>query len=154
MSSENAARDIIELLAAHEEAIGELYSMFAARFPSHREFWNVLSAEEQLHASWIRHLYKALGRGDVRLSPDRFEPDFIKQSLGYIAGETERFKNQDLSLKDALSAGVKIETTPVESRFFEVYDSDDDTLKDLLRALKEAFIDHRNRLQNMLAQQA
>ncbi|UCC94759.1 MAG: hypothetical protein JSW40_08100 [Candidatus Omnitrophota bacterium] len=150
MDQKEEQKKVIELLAQNEEAVSQLYKLFAKRFPSHNQFWAVLSLEELEHASWLRKLYSCLERGDLSFNKERFAIDTIKRSLSYIDKQLVRFEDEQLSIKDALSVAMDIEITLIESKFFQVYEADHEELKQVLRALEEAFLEHRNRLEEMM----
>ena len=150
MEKKDNPKDVLDLLIAHEEAVARLYILFSEIFPSQREFWRVLSLEEKLHASWIRNLYATVSKGKIHFLPQRFDCAVLRKSLNYVDREFLRCKESPFLLDEALRVAIKIETSPIESKFFEVYESDFEELKQLITSLDEAFQDHAARLKDFL----
>ncbi len=48
------ASHIVELLINHELALKRLYARFSTSFPTQRDFWQSLAADEQSHADWLK----------------------------------------------------------------------------------------------------
>jgi len=115
---------VIELLAQHEETIAELYKTYAEKFPSKKQFWTVLHLEELEHASWIRRLRPKIDEGLVAFNEERFNIKTIQTSLNYLTELLSKAKSQRLQLTEALSAGLDIEESLIESKFYEVYETD------------------------------
>lgn len=55
------ARSIVEMLASHELALKQLYQTYTQRFPSFKDFWLQLAADEQRHANWLGSLLATIG---------------------------------------------------------------------------------------------
>ena len=142
--------EVIELLAQHEEAASEVYKTFAERFPDKRQFWTVLQLEELDHASWVRRLKPKIDEGYIYFNQERFKTEAIQESLERLKGALSKAKQETLRLKDALSIGMDIESSLIESNYYEVYDTDDYEFKQLLTALADAFREHRDRLKDAL----
>ena len=51
-----AARQVVDALAEHEDAIGDLYDAYATLLTATASFWQGLSAEEYGHGSLMRDL--------------------------------------------------------------------------------------------------
>ena len=141
---------VIELLAQHEEAAAALYMTFADEFPDKKEFWTVLHLEELNHAAWIRRLRPKIEEGLVTFSEERFNIKTIQTSLDYLTELLSKAKNQRSPLTEALSVALDIEESLIERKFYEVYEADSEELKQLLRSLRDAFIEHRDRLKQAL----
>jgi rubrerythrin len=150
MHHTKAQMEIMRLLASNEETVSKLYRLFAKKFKAERQFWNILSKEELIHASWIKKLFPEVKKGELSFNQDRFKSEIIKNSIDYVTKEIKRFKKEDLSLKDALSVAMDIEITLTESKFFQIYEADSPKLKQLLQALQDAFLGHRAKLEEML----
>lgn len=149
MSRVDEEIEVISLLVRHEEVIGELYTYFSQHFPEDKEFWVVLSAEERMHAQWLKDLCGLLGSGEVSFNEDRFDTETIQASLHSINQEVSRLKQEEaLTTKDAFSFAAEMELRQAESKFYEVYESDQEQIKQLLAALKNAFLEHRRRIIN------
>jgi len=142
--------EVIELLAQHEETIGEFYRINAKKFSEKKQFWTVLHLEELEHASWIRRIRAQVDEGLLAFNKGRFKIKQLCDSLDFIKGQLKRAKTADLSLKQALSTALNMEESVIESKFFEVYATDSQELKQLLGALEDSYKEHRNRLKQAL----
>jgi len=80
LNQDEKASNIVEKLAANEEAIARLYKGYADAFPTLREFWISLATEEKKHASWIRNLGAKTGISPIFIDENRFNTVAI-QSL-------------------------------------------------------------------------
>lgn len=146
-----AEKNVIRLLQEHEEIISDLYKVFARKFPGYKRFWTAMSLEEQIHAGWIKKIYPSVKSGKVKLSSDRFKVSTLTRSLRHVRSEIARFqKTRSLSMAQALSTAIDIENFPMESKFFEVYSTDSQEFETLLQSLNDAFLEHRNRLLDVL----
>jgi len=147
MKAKGRQEEVIQLLVDHEEAIGQLYDHFAQRFSQQGQFWATLAAEERLHAQWLKDLRGLLESGEVVFNQDRFDSGTIAASLLEIRQELARIKQiENLPLLEALTIAAELELRLIESKFYDVYDSDKAQLKELLLSLQQAFEEHRRRL--------
>ena len=46
-------KQLIELLAQHERAVGRLYSIYASNLPAYRTLFEELSEQEEVHAQML-----------------------------------------------------------------------------------------------------
>ncbi|MBN2120822.1 MAG: hypothetical protein JW734_07195 [Candidatus Omnitrophica bacterium] len=143
-------KEIIELLASHEEIIAKLYKTYAEKFPANKQFWTVLHLEELDHASWIRRLFPRIEEGVLSFNENRFKAKIIKESFEHVEELIRLVQTKELTLMQALATGIDIEQSLIESKFFEVYESDSHELKQLLLSLQEAFLEHSARLKEAL----
>ncbi|MBU2265473.1 MAG: hypothetical protein KJ977_00350, partial [Candidatus Omnitrophica bacterium] len=67
-----------------------------------------------------------------------------------VEAAVREFKAKKLSLVDALSVALDIEMTLAEANFFEIKQSDPQTIQGLLQSLKDAFILHSSRIKEEL----
>ncbi len=132
----------MELLAVNEETIGRLYSTYADRFPESREFWDSLAAGENSHARWIREFKEESAGGDILLRPDRFKSPAIRMSINHTEGEIKAAAVGNLKPVNALSIANAIEQSLLESKFFEVFETDSAELKRLLLKLRDETREH------------
>lgn len=126
---------IINLLAKHEEAVGELYKAYAKRFPQYDTFWSGLVGEEMKHSALIRDLGTRIGDGSVYFNPDRFRSKPIEVSLDFLIDEMNKAKN--VSMQYAYSMALQIEEAMIEKKFFEVFEGDSVEVKHTLRSLAQ-----------------
>ena len=137
---------VIQLLCAHEEAIGNLYAEYARVFPEQQAFWTSFSKEEYMHADWIRSLQEMMIQGEC-LFTGRFNEAAIQTSLTYVASQTERAKKGNVSLKEALSIALSIEDSLLEKKFFSVFSCDSVKAEQKRQMLIDATHKHRSTMQ-------
>jgi len=133
----------IGLLIACEEALGELYTVYAAQDAELAPFWTGLSSEERTHATWLRNLLKYLQQGDIRFQENRFQPDTFRTFLHYVQSRITEARARAIPPFAALSIAVDIEGEMVEQCFFEVLDGDRPELRRTLTLLASATEKHR-----------
>ncbi|MEI8350222.1 MAG: hypothetical protein WCI77_08725 [Candidatus Omnitrophota bacterium] len=144
----------VERLAQHEETISALYALFSRQFIFHQQFWHILSLEELVHASWIRKLYPQVADKNVQFDTDRFALSGIEKSLTSIKKYIVRAKRKKISLRKALEIALTLEDSVIESRFFSIYKTDTKIIRQLLEALSQAYVEHRERLKKFLQELA
>lgn len=148
MSDKSGKQKVLDLLEQNELAINKLYKLFAVKFPDQKKLWQSLAAEELIHADWINKLHLKVQEGTVVFQEDRFEEILVQSCLNLVNMQIERFSSEDLPLKEAFRISVQIESQLTEKAFFKVFTSDDQDLKNLLRALEEAFLLHKEKLES------
>jgi hypothetical protein len=150
MNEESKAVKIIEKLACNEESIARLYETYADKFPTLGSFWNSLASEEIKHAFWLKSLEEAAKIDPICIEENRFNVIAIQSYTDYLDKELSRIKTQNIQLIEALSITFYIEDSLIESRFFEVFDSDSQELKNTLMNLIEETTAHRNKVKEEL----
>ncbi len=140
----------IEVLASHEEAIGELYRKYSSKFPDYEQFWLGLAEEEVLHTKWIRELRDDIEEGTVFFNEGRFNIVGVQTSLNYIKKQIVDSENQEISLPFALFLALDIENALLERKYFEIFEGDSVGLKHVLQDLAEATELHRDRIEKAL----
>lgn len=137
---------VIQLLSEHEEAIGNLYAEYAKVFQDQRDFWTKFSKEEFQHAEWVRSLQALLEKGEV-LFAERFHEAAIQTSLKFIIKQIERAKEGNVTLIEALSVSLSIETSLLEKKFFDAFAGDSIKVKKIKRSLRDETKRHRMAMQ-------
>ena len=132
----------LELLAVNEETVGRLYSVYAERLPESSDFWNALAAEERSHARWIRRFKEEDASAAMPVKPDRFKNVAIRTSIDHTEGEIAAARVGNIKPTNALSIANAIEQSLIESKFFEVFETDSIDLKRLLFKLRDETREH------------
>ena len=153
MADDEQRTSLLQLLADHEEAVGELYRAYAENVPEHRDLWLELAEQEFGHARWIRELGAEVAAGSTSFEGGRFSVEALRTSLDHLREQLAKAQSQDVSPEHALSIGVDIEEGLIEKRFFEVFDSDAPDVKRVLRALSSETSAHRDRLRQAWEEQ-
>ena len=142
-------KSILELMAENEEAVARLYQAYAERFPRHRDFWHELVNEEIHHLRLIQHL-PASNDLSVKIDENRFDLNIFQVSLDYLEKKLIEAVNRKISIKDALSTALDIETGMLERGYFEVFVGDSQEFKKTLQALAAATEKHTNKIRKEL----
>ncbi|MHC4062523.1 MAG: hypothetical protein ACYSUC_01720 [Planctomycetota bacterium] len=153
MTDKDKQIETVEMLAKHEEAIGQLYKAYSERYTDHRDFWLGLSDDESQHARWINELHSKVEDGSVHFKQDRFQIPAIRHSLNYVEKMLFKSIEADFELIEAFSTAWYIEDALLENKFFEVFETDSADLKETLRKLSEATAEHRQRIHDAKTRQ-
>lgn len=147
MVERKSQENILGLLKRVELLANEYYKTCAEKFPAEKAFWSGLALEELIHADWIGKLNNKVCSGQVFLGEGRFEAQAVLNAIAEIENHLRDLKEKSLSLEEAIDAALKIENSLTEKSFFKVYESDSDEIKDILRALEEAYNLHKERVE-------
>jgi hypothetical protein len=143
-------KDIINMLKRNEIAIAELYGTYGRKYPKKQKFWKSLSNEEIQHARLIEKLSK---RKDLKIADaaNRFSTEVFKISFQYLEEKKHQAEEQALSLKEALTISLDIETGMLERGYFKVFEGDSPEFQNTLKALDAATQKHCNKIRDLLA---
>ncbi len=137
MESHEDELEVIELLIQHENAVGDLYSVYARKFMDMEEFWFSIVQDERKHASWIQGTLDKVKEGKVTFDPAVFKIEAVKESLDYVKKLIKEAEQNDLKPIDALQNAFDIERTMIEDKFFEVFGDIPSDIKAVLNSLIE-----------------
>jgi len=145
---ENTQVQIINLLAENEKIISELYSKVAENFSdsNYYNFFITLSFEETAHADWVLSLYDDVVNGRLSFNPDRFNLAEIKAFADQVKKKLDEIKRSTVSWEEALKLALEIENFMLESKWFEVFEKDAEKFNYSLNRLRNATIQHRERI--------
>lgn len=152
MTQEHDSLLIAELLIENEEGLRNLYLAYAKKFPTHEEFWSGLAVDESGHADWIRGLAGQLREGRLHIEPGRFRRAAIASFIRYVKDELTKVQNEEIPPMAALSIALSAEQSMIESRFFEVFDTDSAELKHVLDNIAAATEEHIKRVEEYWSQ--
>ncbi len=144
--------EIINLMKQYELAIGELYRVYAQKFPENRDFWEQLAAQEQTHAYWLELLALNVNNGKVFFDEKRFNLEPIKVSIEYV----NQAVSQALSGIDTLGSLVTandIEQGLLEKRYFEIFEGDSAQFKQTMADLEAQTQEHAQKIKELLEQE-
>jgi rubrerythrin len=142
---------VIGLMAAHETAIADLYLACAKSFPQLADFFESLAATEQEHARSITSFATRVRAGLARIPPGRLDPQEILASLDHVQELLKQISRAAIPLDDALSKCMELEETLLEKHCFDIIESDDPDLKQLLQKLSAETAEHRDELRKAQA---
>lgn len=140
--------DLIEKLATNEECVAKLYEGYASAFPSLREFWTYLTTEEMKHASWIRNLGEKTNQ--VFIEENRFNNTAIHTFTNYLHKELTKLNEQEIPIIEALSITFYIEQSLIESKFFEIFETDSAEVKHILTNIRNDTLTHHKKAKEQM----
>jgi hypothetical protein len=144
--------DVIEMLIRHELAIKQLYEIFAATFPNHKDFWQGLAGDEQRHADWLEIFHSKETLGKLLLFDGRLKSQAIKASIGYVEKLIVRAQeDRCFSLLEALSIAKDLETALLEKQFSKICDTDSAQIRSVWMDLAAETEKHRKAIVEALS---
>ncbi|MFC1871777.1 hypothetical protein ACFLYF_05215 [Chloroflexota bacterium] len=142
MNQDDKECNVVEKLASNEESIAKLYKGYADAYPVLSQFWISLATEEMQHASWIRSLGEKTGTSPIYIDEQRFNTVAINSFMNYLDKELAKVYEGKIPLIEALSITFYVEKSLIESRFFEVFQTDSAELKHVLMKIRDETIVH------------
>ena len=137
MASVEEQLKIVELLAQHELALGELYEAYAEKFIESETLWYGLVTDEKKHASWIRAVVPKVEQGLVIVNENTFPADTIQASIADVKNLVTKARELDVSVEEALGHAMKLEKGLIDMNFYTAFEGDPEALKDLPKHLQE-----------------
>jgi hypothetical protein len=137
---------VIDLMKKFELVVGDLYNVFAEKFPESSDFWNKLFKEEQTHAYWLETLSLHSSSGKIYFNEGRFNLAPINESIEHVSGIIEKAKRGEMTLLEALAAANDTEQGMIERKYFEVFEGDSAEFKKTLFQLRKETMEHAARV--------
>ena len=154
VSEIDSARQVVEALADHEDAIGDLYDAYGALFAPQSGFWQGLSAEEYGHGSLMRDLTGPARTRDHELAvfvdTGRFPLVELRAATRDVRDQIELAGSGAVSLVQALQTALGFEQEMIERDAYQVFDGDAAGVAAVLDHLRASSERHRDRLRDML----
>lgn len=133
----------IGLLAAHETAMADLYSLYAVRLPELADFFNSLAKAEREHARAIADFSNLVNEGKIIVDPGRFPAPALLASIEFVKARMKEAQEKTLTPTEALSVAHDLEEGLLESRYFDTAAGDSIEIKMLLQRLALDTTKHR-----------
>lgn len=133
---------LLSLMRAYESLIGELYGIYAKKFPAQQTFWSKISEEEGLHAYWLETLSNQLGGEKIYFDEKRFDIAPLNECIDEVGIRIAEANNEPMEMLEAISVSISIENGMIERKFFEVFESDSPEIKKTFNMLKAATLQH------------
>lgn len=143
--------ELIEKLMANETAISRLYRQFAETFPHDADFWNSISQEELMHASWIEKLRDLVQEGEIGQGTTTIRGTAIESSIKYIDSLTEKCRRGEIERVNAFALAYDIENSLLEKKFLSVFAFGSGTYKSLSEKLENETKQHIEKISEALA---
>ena len=154
VSEIDIARRVVEALADHEDAIGDLYDAYGVVFAAQAGFWQGLSAEEYGHGSLMRDLAGTTRTRDHELGAfvdtGRFPLPELRAATRDVRDQIELAGSGAVSLVQALQTALGFEEEMIERDAYQVFDGDAEAVAAVLNHLRTSSERHRDRLHDML----
>lgn len=138
----DSSRQIIEILAANEEKIMQLYEIFSLKFPADGQLWSGLSHDEMIHAAMIKNLGEMTFKTDISFDAGKFSLERLEKIGAHLDREIKKAANDGFSRKSALKLALGFEKTLLAAKLFETFDSEVDDMKKLFGLLKSDTLRH------------
>jgi rubrerythrin len=149
--SGNDPREVVEALAAHEDAVGDLYDLYAFKFPHAADLWRSLASEEYGHARLIRGLAERAADADPFSDEVRFDLQEVHAAVSDVREQAQLAEGPGgVDLRTALQTAVQIEDEMFESRAFAVFAADTPQIGAALERLRVESERHAKRLRERL----
>ncbi|ACZ62205.1 hypothetical protein [Dehalococcoides mccartyi] len=143
--------EIIQLMADNETLIGQLYRLYAQRFPAEKAFFLSIASEEDNHHDWIINIARQAAEQNSPLKLKTFTTLAIKAYQNYMLQEMQPEKIKNLNLHQALSISLYIEKSLLEKHFLDVFKNGDPKLENITNSLVAATTEHAKRVQDKLS---
>lgn len=143
-------KKIIELYLKQELQLARLYNIFAAKFPTHADFWTSLTKEELKHAEWLKKLYLAEKKELVAFSEGKVKTYTLKAIDEHIEKIIQRAENDAIDLKSAMAYTLDFERSLIEKEVFSHFKAIDQKVHGVMSKLEEQTKDHIGRAEEMM----
>ncbi len=140
---------IVDLLIKYELEMAKLYAVCAKSFPELESFWKELSLEEIKHASNIRELMKEADNKKMSLNESRFNIRPLEISIEHAIDITRRVNEKDLDLLGILSLAYDIESSLIESKYYEIFADKSRNFNNRLKQVRDESRGHARRIREM-----
>jgi hypothetical protein len=117
-------RKIIDELAGCEARIGLLYEQYATRFPDMEPHWRGLAEDEMTHSALLKTMHRILDKGSLFFDLGKFSSGALPAINALLDRAMERAKTRSFAPDEALSTAFEIETSLIDSHFYDVVTSD------------------------------
>ena len=153
MTSSPKRVNILQMLAANEEAVGKLYETYANKIPEHEEFWFGLAMEEADHANWLLDLITKVNKGSASVYESLFKTEDIQDFHNYLTEQLDRAKQERISFVEALAIALNIEKSLIERKYFQIFEGGSEEYWHVLEYLASSTENHIKVIQKQLDKQ-
>jgi hypothetical protein len=135
----------VQLIAARESALADLYQEYAFKLPEHTPVFRKLASDEEGRAAAVARFFAATRGAAHCVSPGPIRLQAVRTSLGYIRGCLVESRSEQPTRLSALSIAHDLEQSAIKRRFFEAGESESERRRTLLARLAGETIAHRCR---------
>jgi hypothetical protein len=132
-----------------ENALGNLYELFAMSFPEHHILWHTLVKEEYEHAEAVRNLYKLTFEGESLFNVGRIKPEAVQSIIDRVNEARDRLHQGKFTELEAVSFTCDIESSLIAKDIFRYFEVSPE-FSEMLRYLREGSEGHVQLARNEL----
>ena len=140
-------KEIIELMIRQESLLSKLYTLFAEQFLEHGDVWEELAKEEKQHANWLKQLYDAGEKSIILFDEGKTKTQTMNIYIKYLMGIIAKAENQELTLPQAITYTMDLESSLIEKNAFTHFDSLSEQARSVLKRLAQETEGHFKRVQ-------
>jgi hypothetical protein len=137
----------IRKLIDHEEAMREMYQLFADFLPDHGDFWMGIAREEIGHAQVLRKLHTEMLTAGVEFDPGGLQSEGLQESLEFVIRSRNDCMNDGIDMEGALNIAVFMERVIVDHRFFKCFKGLTPEVESQILAIHNQTVDHLKRIE-------
>lgn len=141
--------EYFQLMSAHEEAIHDLYSEYAEKFPEYASFWSDMASDEKRHAGIIRGLWKKICDTSIFIDEKKFRMYSVKMSVSYIKDRAIEARNVKITMQKALSIAKDIENALIETSFSDSLSGNSSEMIKILDLLADETRKHAQKINTL-----
>ena len=132
---------ILMLFHELEKNLGDLYALFAERFPEHNNLWHRLIKEEQEHADAVQKLYQMTYKGQALFDEGIVKVEGGQSIIDYVKYTCDTAKSGKFTAVQALTTAHDIEKSLIAKSIFSHFKVSPE-FTDMLRYLREGSLSH------------
>ena len=117
-------RKIIDSLAGCELHIGLLYEKYASLFPAMNKSWLGLADAEKTHSNLLKTMHHILDKGSIFHNLGKFNDEVIQSMIDLLDESLKKVNDPNFTSSDAINTALKIESSIMDSHFYDVVSSD------------------------------
>lgn len=140
-------RRIIDKLEECETVVAELYALYGKSIPEMAGFWNKLAAEEHYHALLFQRVRVQLDRGELFRNIGDFKIDTTQKLVDFVRQKIAEAKEKTPVAAGAASVALTIESSIIDSRFFDIVESDSPEFRAVVEQISAETRNHVQRVQ-------
>ena len=133
-----------DVLVDIESIAGQIYQIFAERFPAQRAVWRELAREERRHAEWLVELHLAAQEELLTFSLNRERGQLARAWREEMRHMLQRAP--ECTAQQAVQMAQTIENSVLEKQFYEVMAGKSVSAAPIFTALISATSRHADRL--------
>jgi hypothetical protein len=130
-----AQHKIINTLITCELLVADLYTEYGRTNEEMSEFWQELAEEEKEHANQLTSVLQFLKKGLIFQDIGRFDLTSMGPLMDKLNKEIESVRRKPPTTIHALSVALDLETSLIDSHFYEIVKADSDEYQAIAREL-------------------